>query len=181
MAGRQGGAHPQPPISVMAEVYLRDGFACVYCSRWTIPTQILRLISTAFPRQFPYHPNWPKATTPRVYWDISTSIDHVHAVSTGGAWEAPGNLATACARCQYQKSNLPLSALGWAIRDGHPSWDGLTHTYDALWNALGRPAARAPPSVAARVRRLARKPVSPADTGRGAKVGPDVRRARRPA
>lgn len=135
----QGTRTRNPPITVVATVYVRDGFTCVYCGRWTIPTSILRLISTAFPARFPYHPNWPMASTPRAYWDISTSVDHVQAVSTGGDWQAAHNLATACARCQYQKSNLALSALGWTVRRDNATWDGLTTTYEALWNSLERP------------------------------------------
>jgi hypothetical protein len=131
-----------PSVAVIAAVYVRDGFTCLYCGRWTIPTQILRLISTAFPAAFPYHPNWRKDIAPRAYWDISTSIDHVDAVSTGGDWQAITNLATACARCQYQKSNLPLEALGWSIQHDRQTWDGLTAHYEALWNELGKPDAR---------------------------------------
>jgi hypothetical protein len=52
-------------------------------------------------------------------------------------WQALANLVTACARCQYQKSNLPLSALGWTIRDSDRTWDGLISSYDALWNLAG--------------------------------------------
>jgi 5-methylcytosine-specific restriction endonuclease McrA len=137
LAGRAGRPNPQPAPPVTAQVYARDGFTCRYCRRRTIPTQLLRLISTAFPVEFPFHPNWAMATTPRAYWDISTSLDHVQAVSTGGDWQALANLVTACARCQYQKSNLPLSALGWTIRDSDRTWDGLISSYDALWNLAG--------------------------------------------
>jgi hypothetical protein len=138
----QGAKTRNPPIPVIAVVYLRDGFACLYCGRWTVPPQILRLISCAFPQEFPYHRNWRMDIAPRAYWDISTSIDHVHAVSTGGDWQDPSNLATACARCQYQKSNLPIEALGWTIRRDHGTWDGLTSEYEALWDQLGRPEER---------------------------------------
>jgi 5-methylcytosine-specific restriction endonuclease McrA len=133
-----------PPQQVIATVYVRDGFACRYCSRFTIPTQILRLVSVAFPSEFPFHPNWRRDISPRPYWDISTSIDHIHAVATGGDIADPANLATACARCQYQKSSRPLEALGWALltpaRTG--DWEGLVSDYPALWKATGRPDER---------------------------------------
>ncbi len=139
-AGSGAKTH-NPPPTVIGTVYRRDGFTCRYCGRWTIPTQILRLISLAFPVEFPFHPNWPKDITPRAYWDISTSIDHVHAVSTGGDWKDPANLATACARCQYQKSNLPLEALGWTLVSvpSNSDWDGATARYPDLWRSLGEP------------------------------------------
>ena len=49
------GQTRNPPIGVIAKIYVRDRFTCGYCGRWTIPTQILRLVSHAFPEQFPYH------------------------------------------------------------------------------------------------------------------------------
>jgi 5-methylcytosine-specific restriction endonuclease McrA len=139
-----GALTRSPPQRTVAMVYLRDGFTCRYCGRWTIPNQVLRLISVAFPVEFPFHPNWRRDIAPRAYWDISTSVDHVHAVSTGGDFQDPANLATACARCQYQKSSLPLEALGWNLRApvAPGAWDGLVSEYPALWEATGRPDER---------------------------------------
>ena len=59
-----------PPRRIIAMVYVRDSFTCRYSRRWTVPTQILRLISVAFP----FHPNWQRDVVPRAYWDISTSL-----------------------------------------------------------------------------------------------------------
>lgn len=135
-----GGKTQNPPIAVIAAVYARDCFTCNYCGRSTIPTGVLRLVSRCFPEQFPYHPHWKRSATHKAYWDISTSIDHVHAVSMGGDWDEPANLATACARCQYQKSNLSLELLGWRARRCASSWDGLTRFYRRLWERAGSPA-----------------------------------------
>jgi 5-methylcytosine-specific restriction endonuclease McrA len=139
-----GALTQSPPQQTIAMVYVRDSFTCRYCGRWTVPTQILRLISVAFPVEFPFHPNWRRDVAPRPYWDISTSVDHVHAVSTGGNFQDPANLVTACARCQYHKSSLPLEALGWElsawVEPG--AWDGLMSEYPALWEATGRPDKR---------------------------------------
>lgn len=139
-----GAETKSPPVAIIASVYARDGFICRYCGRWTIPNQPLRLISTAFPDDFTWHPNWRMDVTPRAYWDISTSVDHIRAVSTGGDWQDLANLATACARCQYQKSNLPLEALGWELRPSmrEPAWDGCVRRYRELWEALGCPDER---------------------------------------
>ena len=104
-----------PPTQTIATVYVRDRFTCRYCARRTLPTQTLRLISAAFPHEFPFHPNWRRDVAPRAYWDISTSVDHVRAVALGGDVKDPANLATACARCQYQKSSRPLEILGWSL------------------------------------------------------------------
>ena len=133
-----------PPKQTIATVYVRDQFTCCYCARRTIPTQILRLISAAFPDEFPFHPAWRHDIAPRAYWDISTSVDHIHAVALGGDIRDPRNLATVCARCQYQKSSRPLEALGWTLLEpaDDAGWNGLVDEYPALWNAVGRPDAR---------------------------------------
>jgi 5-methylcytosine-specific restriction endonuclease McrA len=136
------GQTRNPSVAAIARIYVRDRFACVYCGRWTVPTQMLRLVSHAFPAAFPFHPNWKMDITPRAYWDISTSLDHVRAVSMGGDHHDPTNLATACARCQYQKGNLPLEMLGWSPRRNAPGWSGLIDDYAPLWERLGRPNHR---------------------------------------
>jgi hypothetical protein len=136
------GKTRNPSVPVIATIYFRDRFTCVYCGRWTIPTQLLRLVSHAFPDKFPYHPNWKMDIAPRAYWDISTSLDHVHAVSMGGDYQDPSNLATVCARCQYQKGNLPLETLGWSVRRELAGWSGLIEEYAPLWERLGRPDPR---------------------------------------
>lgn len=101
----------------------------------------MRLISMRFPEAFPYHPNWKRSVAHRLYGDISTTVDHVEAVSTGGDWLAADNLETACARCQYQKSNRSLESLGWSRRrEPGAAWDGLVPQLRPLWRALGHPA-----------------------------------------
>ncbi len=129
-----------PPIHVKAQVFARDHFTCRYCARWTIPVQVLRLLSLRFPEEFPVHPNWKRSVAHRLYWDISTSLDHVVAVSRDGQWNALDNVATACSRCQYQKNDVPLEVLGWSLRDVPGEWDGLTRSCADLWNSCGRPA-----------------------------------------
>ena len=103
----------------------------------------MALVSMRFPVEFPHHRNWRRDVTHRLFWDLSTSLDHVHAVSAGGAWDVPGNLATVCARCQYQKGNQTLEALGWRRREASQSWDGAVTYYRALWERCGKPSGRA--------------------------------------
>lgn len=135
-----GARTRSPSITTVSAIYVRDGFACAYCARWTVPLPIMRLISLRYPREFPHHPNWKRSVAHRLYWDISTTVDHVHAVSTGGDWQAPENLQTACARCQYQKGNRSLESLGWSIRrTAKDGWDGLVPQLAPLWERLGRP------------------------------------------
>jgi hypothetical protein len=124
----------------IATVYKRDTFTCRYCERWTVPLPVLDLIHTAFPTEFPFHGYWRYDSTHRDYWDISASPDHIQAVTTDGHPTRLDNLATACARCNYQKSNRSLESLGWKLLppDGRGSWWPIRH-YRAAWEALGRP------------------------------------------
>jgi 5-methylcytosine-specific restriction endonuclease McrA len=128
-----------PSLTVVAGIYLRDHFICTYCGRRTIPLPVMRLISTKFPHQFPHHPNWKFSATHRLYWDISTTLDHVHAVSVGGSWDSRENLTTACARCQYQKGTRSVEDLGWARHRTVKDWDGLVVHLEPLWERLERP------------------------------------------
>jgi 5-methylcytosine-specific restriction endonuclease McrA len=121
-------------------VFARDRYSCVYCGRRTVFLQVLNLLSLAFAAELPRHQNWKKAETHRLYWDLTTSIDHVHPVSRGGYVDALENLATVCARCQYQKSNRSIESLGWRRQEIRGIWDGLTGLYESLWTALGKPS-----------------------------------------
>lgn len=105
-----------------------------------MPLPVLGLVSELLPAEFPRHPNWRRDVAHRVYWDLSTTLDHVEAVSTGGDWQAVANLVTACARCQYQKGNRGLADLGWQIIRTSSAWDGLTAVLPELFERAGRPA-----------------------------------------
>jgi hypothetical protein len=119
-----------PSRNVIATVFVRDSFTCVYCGRRTIPPILLRVLSARFAEAFPWSPNWKPAH--RAYCDISTSLDHVTAVSHGGAWDDTANLATTCYRCQEQKG----SAAGLPPSVVSSDWDGLTKSYEALWMSI---------------------------------------------
>lgn len=80
-----------PSLRVVASVYVRDSFICTYCARRTVPLAVMRLVSLRFPEAFPHHPNWKRSVAHRLYWDISATIDHVEAVSTGGDWRSEEN------------------------------------------------------------------------------------------
>jgi 5-methylcytosine-specific restriction endonuclease McrA len=144
LSGWPTATHPptrNPPKRDLARVFARDSYTCVYCGRRTVFPGVLRLLSRLFPTAFPLQANWKLAETHRAYWDIATSVDHICPVSRGGDWQEVENLATACYRCQDQKSNRRLSELGWELRRPPPTgWDGLTRRYQELWTVMGQPS-----------------------------------------
>jgi 5-methylcytosine-specific restriction endonuclease McrA len=135
-----GSRTKSPSKQLLADVMARDAFVCAYCGRKTIILGVLRLLSLRFPLEFPAHPNWKKSEVHAAYWDISTTVDHLQPVSRGGAWNEMENLVTACARCQYQKGNLPLDVLGWQSSPGTwckssaPRSLGRTMAAQAAWS-----------------------------------------------
>ena len=129
------GRTKDPGRRAKAAVWVRDGFTCRYCGRRTIPPDLLKVLSFHFKDAFGWQKTW-NPPTHRAYWDISTSLDHVLAVSGGGDWREVGNLVTACYRCQEQKNDRSLEALGWQLRRPKRGWDGLTKSYEALYEVV---------------------------------------------
>lgn len=120
------------PFAVQLRVFERDRFHCRYCGTKTIFVPALRLISVAFPREFPFDPHWRVTKTHRAFWLYAASCDHVLPRSRGGKTEER-NLATACYRCNAAKGHFTLEELGWAL---HPApddpWDGLLPAFRKL-------------------------------------------------
>jgi hypothetical protein len=101
--------HCEQSFGTRQAVWVRDAFICRYCGRKTIPPDFLRIVSFGFPLAFGWQSNW-NPPTHRAYWDISTSLDHLVAVSAGGDWRLHENLVTACYRCQEQKNDRAVAA-----------------------------------------------------------------------
>jgi 5-methylcytosine-specific restriction endonuclease McrA len=99
---RPRGPGPREQLST----YRRDHFHCRYCDRKTISYPVFELLGPGFfPAELPFHANWRADLTHPAIPVWSSSVDHVHAVSTGGHPVDPRNLVTACSACQYQKGN----------------------------------------------------------------------------
>ena len=115
-----------------AGVYKRDNYTCRFCSRRTVAPIMLRLVGELFPETFGYHPNWKTNATDISFLILSTSLEHLLPVTRGGSNE-PTNLRTACAMCNYTKSNYTLAELGWTdLRSSGEYWDGFTGMFPAL-------------------------------------------------
>ncbi|MEU7433422.1 HNH endonuclease [Streptomyces sioyaensis] len=129
------------PMGQLVRIYDRDRYTCRYCGKRTVHLAVLRMLSTAYPCEFPHHPNWKADCTHPAYIEISTSNDHVRPVSRGGASRDDDNIVTSCAGCNYRKGDLPLDVIGMSLRpiEQGSSWRGLTDLYRPLWDALNRP------------------------------------------
>jgi hypothetical protein len=117
----------------MAEVFARDHFVCRYCEGRTIPQPVLRALSSLYPEEFPYHPNWKTGFTHPAYVSLTSTIDHIVPVAHGGPPLDLENLATACWPCNAMKGEFTLERIGFTL---HPpstvAWDGLVGVYPAL-------------------------------------------------
>jgi len=130
------------PFGEMAAVFERDCWTCRYCGAHTIAPPVLRVLSSLYPDRFPFHPNWKAGQVHPAYLLLSTSLDHVQPGGRGGAWSDRDNLVAACWPCNSGKADFTLKELGWGLLDEaevQSSWDGLTSSYAALWQAAGQP------------------------------------------
>ncbi|MGI6869541.1 MULTISPECIES: HNH endonuclease [Amycolatopsis] len=132
-----------PPVRVLAEIFERDRYQCRYCGVPTVLTPVMRLLSTAYPEDFPYHRNWKAGEVHPAVATISATHDHIEPVTRGGDPLDRDNIVTACWVCNSAKGNLTLDVLGWTLRaPADDGWHGLADHYADLWEALGRPALR---------------------------------------
>jgi 5-methylcytosine-specific restriction endonuclease McrA len=129
-----------PAMSVIAKIYARDRYQCRYCGERVILTAVMRLLSTLYPDQFPYHANWKAHATHPAFVSRSATLDHIQSIADGGDPVDVNNLVTACWNCNRRKGDLRLSELGWSLiepRDQH--WQGLTELFRPLWQVAGQP------------------------------------------
>ena len=125
--------------AAMASTFKRDKFTCRFCGKKTIHPGILRLVSSIFPQEFPYHPHG-KTDESHPAYSLITSCDHLVAGTVGGGWDDPKNLITSCWQCNIIKSNASLETLRWKVRTvPRNDWDGLTSSYEKLWELSGKP------------------------------------------
>jgi 5-methylcytosine-specific restriction endonuclease McrA len=131
----------EPSETVIAGVYRRDRFCCRYCGCRVIPTQVMRLVASLFPDDFPYHTNWKGGETHPAFTSRSATLDHIFPWARGGTNDV-GNLACACWVCNQVKGELTLDQIGWELRpiDEHETWDGLTGNYPKLWELAHKPS-----------------------------------------
>ena len=108
-------------------VFVRDGFVDRYSGQPLVLPAALRVISTALPSDFPFHPNWKADVTHPAFWELGATVDHLVPVTRGGADDESNWVTTSMAH-NSAKMNWTLSELGWALHSGGDirDWDGLT-------------------------------------------------------
>jgi 5-methylcytosine-specific restriction endonuclease McrA len=130
--------------SLQVEVFRRDGWLCHLCKRPVIFAPVMRLLEREVrmagngKRLAYYNARWTREGAPLLDL-LAGVIDHVKAFARGGASDT-GNLATACCKCNAQKSHATRDQyLARSIKKsvkgkyGEPqNWDGLSLLFVAL-------------------------------------------------
>jgi hypothetical protein len=128
------------------EVFIRDGYIDRYSGERLLFPGVLRLLSSMFPREFPWHPNWKTGSCHPAYWDLQPTVDHVIPRTNRGLHEM-GNWVTTNMINNMAKSNYPLEQIGWRLlplRNLEP-WDGMAGWFLSFVKA--RPSLLDDPAV----------------------------------
>lgn len=112
------------------EIFIRDGFTDRYTGRKLVFPATLRLLSEIFPDRLPYHSNWKRSESHRMYWQLSPTIDHVEALADGGA-DNESNWVTTSMLANQAKGVWNLEDVGFELQDpgSFDEWDGLIHFF----------------------------------------------------
>ena len=112
------------------KIFIRDGFIDRYSGDKLLNPGILKVFSTYFPQEFPYHRNWKMDQTHIAYWELVPTIDHINPIARGGK-DNDDNLITTSQLNNSIKSNWSLEQIRWQIhRPGDiKEWDGLTKLF----------------------------------------------------
>jgi 5-methylcytosine-specific restriction endonuclease McrA len=137
-------ARPSLSKTLQLSVFCRDGWICRWCNRPVIFAPVMRLIERDVreigkePPLSYYHAHWTRDGAPLLD-ELGAVIDHVKALSTGGA-HGEENFATACNKCNGRKNSAPLEK--WSRRPQHKPirgkygepqrWDGLSALFVIL-------------------------------------------------
>lgn len=115
------------------KIFMRDGFIDRYNEEKLLNPGILKVFSTYFPKEFPYHRNWKMNETHIAYWELLPTIDHINPIALGGKDE-DDNIVTTSQLNNSIKSNWTLEHLRWKIYDAGniEEWDGLTKIFIEL-------------------------------------------------
>ena len=128
-------------------VFARDGFIDRYTGKRLVFPGTLRLLSTLFPQEFPFHTNWKTDACHFAFYELFPTIDHLVPVSRGGANNEDNWISTSMVR-NAAKANFTIEELGWRLLPAGnlEEWDGLTKWF------LGRMATQNGPGASGYLR-----------------------------
>ena len=135
---------PRIPKDLQVKVFRRDGWICRWCGRPVIFAPAMKYLQrfvrdSGITAPIAYHDgHWIRRNAPLLD-HMGAVIDHVNAHSRGGP-NAAENFATACNKCNANKSNAPQAEFGKksprrAVKGkyGEPQeWDGLSTLFVIL-------------------------------------------------
>jgi 5-methylcytosine-specific restriction endonuclease McrA len=141
---KTGRSRPPLPKELQLSVFRRDGWMCRWCSRPVIFPPVMRFLerearsSGRVDQLSYYHPHWTRDGAPLLD-ELGAVIDHIEAYSAGGAHREE-NLATACNKCNAQKSSRPVAEWNELFQKktvkgkyGEPQhWDGFSTLFAIL-------------------------------------------------
>lgn len=112
------------------EQFIRDGFVDRYTGQRLLNPGILKILSSYFPDEFPFHPHWKMTETHIAYWELIPTIDHIYPIAKGGQ-DDKNNWVTTSMKNNSIKSNYTLEEIHWQIypKGDINEWDGLTKAF----------------------------------------------------
>ena len=115
------------------EQFISDGFIDRYTGEKLINPGILKVLSTYFPDEFPFHPHWKMTETHVAYWEMIPTLDHIYPIAKGGR-DDKSNWVTTSMKNNSIKSNYTIDEIHWTL---HPKgdirdWDGLSKAFVKL-------------------------------------------------
>lgn len=115
------------------EIFIRDGFIDRYTGEKLVIPGMLKVLSTYFPEDFSYNPNWKMSETHIAYWELYPCIDYVTPLYCGGN-NSKSNIVTTSLPNSNAKNNRTLHDIGWELQKaGNLSeWDGLSKIFIAI-------------------------------------------------
>ena len=120
-------------IAQKMEQFIRDGFIDRYTGQKLLNPGILKVLSSYFPDEFPFHPHWKMTETHMAYWELVPTIDHIYPIAKGGQ-DSKDNWVTTSMKNNSIKSNYTIDEIHWTL---HPQgnikdWDGLSLSFMKL-------------------------------------------------
>ncbi len=117
-------------ITQKMEQFIKDGFIDRYTGQKLLNPGILKVLSTYFPDEFPFHSHWKMTETHIAYWELIPTIDHIYPIAKGG-YDNKSNWVTTSMKNNSIKSNYTIDEIHWTLypQGDIKKWDGLSKSF----------------------------------------------------